>query len=167
MKDILKKAMDLAENEVQDKQIQYLKNIIKNLLQKKVDKEKEKDELEEEIKLIKQDIDDFKAGRLDKIKERHELNPKADKICPLQIIIINDNHRVSYPTQPWKWNYEIVSTNYSYYGNGGLTYGAGATLAIGSAISNSVATICGTTSATYTGGTYSVTSNGARGIINL
>lgn len=159
MKDILKKAMDLAENEVQDKQIQYLKNIIKNLLQKKVDKEKEKDELEEEIKLIKQDIDDFKAGRLDKIKERHELNPKADKICPLQIIIINDNHRTNYPTQPWRWNYEIVNVPYTPT----LTsYGTGVTSA---SYLTATATLCGTTIATYTGGTYSV--NGGSGIVNL
>ena len=79
MKDQIKKAFDLAENEVEEKQIEYLKNIIKSLLQKKKDKEKERDELDEDIKLIKQDIDDFKAGRLDKVKERHEVNERADR----------------------------------------------------------------------------------------
>ena len=46
MKDQIKKAFDLAENEVEEKQIEYLKNIIKSLLQKKKDKEKERDELD-------------------------------------------------------------------------------------------------------------------------
>lgn len=156
MKDLIKKAMDLAENEVQDKQIQHLKNIIKSLLQKKVDKEKEKDELDEEIKLIKQDIDDFKAGRIDKIKERHELNEKADKILPINITIINDNSRINYPTQPWRWNYEII-TNFD-VNNPHYFHSTGG---------NNAIMLCGSTSATYTAGTYSVSNTFGSGIINL
>lgn len=154
MKDQIKKAFDLAENEVEEKQIEYLKNIIKSLLQKKKDKEKKRDELDEDIKLIKQDIDDFNAGRLDKIKERHEVNERADKVAPIQITIINDNSRVNYPTQPWRWNYEL-------YWQHPIYVGAGQTMTLTSASASMV--LCGNTSATYTSGTYSVNNQ----IINL
>lgn len=169
MKDQIKKAFDLAENEVEEKQIEYLKNIIKSLLQKKKDKEKERDELDEDIKLIKQDIDDFKAGRLDKIKERHEVNERADRVAPIQITIINDNSRVTYPTQPWRWNYELcwaspqsalgsISSLSFVNGTGGNTF-----YATGQANALNTMVLCGNTATTYTSGTYQVNGN----IINL
>ena len=112
MNSAIKKATELAENELQENEIQHFKKIIKDLLQKKKDKEKEKTELDEEIKIIKQDIDDFKAGRLDKIKERHDKNPVADRVAPIQITIINDNSRTIYPLQPWRWNYIVNGWDY-------------------------------------------------------
>ena len=112
MNSAIKKATELAENELQENEIQHFKKIIKDLLQKKKDKEKEKTELDEEIKIIKQDIDDFKAGRLDKIKERHDKNPIADRVAPIQITIINDNSRTIYPLQPWRWNYIVNGWDY-------------------------------------------------------
>jgi seryl-tRNA synthetase len=108
MKDEIKKATELAENELQDKRIQNFKKIIKSLLETKVAKEKERSELDEEIKLIKQEIDDFKAGRLDKIKERHDIVKKADEVCPIKVVIIKDEFHVNYPFQPWRWNYQIT-----------------------------------------------------------
>ena len=54
MNSAIKKATELAENELQENEIQHFKKIIKDLLQKKKDKEKEKTELDEEIKIIKQ-----------------------------------------------------------------------------------------------------------------
>lgn len=159
MKELIKKAMDLAENEVQDKEIQNLKNIIKNLLQKKKIYEKEKEDADEKIKLIKQDIDDFKAGRLDKIKERHDLTPKASEISPINVIIINDNKREVYPRQPWLWNYEVVWGHYPTILTGSaMTYGTSG---------GNIATLCGTTSANFTGGTYAVSANGVTSVINL
>lgn len=155
-----KKAYDLAQNEVEEKQIENLKNIIKNLLQKKYDKEKEKDEIEEEIKLIKQDIDDFKSGRLDKIKERHEVNPNANEIAPIRIVIINDHRRIQYPFKPFLWNYEAqwIYPSWSSSNGSGLTVSGGT--------STTYATVTGTSGsnyATFTGGAYEVGNK----IINL
>lgn len=111
MKDQMKKAFDLAENEVEEKQIENLKNIIKNILQKKKDKEKEIEDLQEDVKILKQDIDDFKSGRLDKVKERHELDPKANTVAPIQITIINNERYIRNPVKPWYWDYEVVWYN--------------------------------------------------------
>jgi hypothetical protein len=159
MKDEIKKATQLAENELQEKKIEHLKNIIKSLLQKRKEKEKVKNELEEEIKLIKQDIDDFKSGRLDKVKERHEVNEKADKIFPINITIINDNSRKIYPLHPWRWNYEVVwnyqPTYTSNYTSNSLVDFSGSSSII----------LCGTSTATYTSGTYTL--SGGSNIINL
>lgn len=111
MKDIIDKATRAAEQELEDKEVEHLKNTIKNLLQRKKAKEKERDEIEREISLIKQDIEDFKKGRLDKIQERHEKDPSAAKASPIHITIINDNSRTVYPTQPWRWNYQVTWTS--------------------------------------------------------
>jgi len=170
MKDIIKKAVDLAENEIQEKQIENFKNIIKNLLQKKTDLEKEKDDLEKDIKIIKQDIDDFKAGRLDKIKERHDIDERAEKVAPVHITIINQNN---HPTQPWRWNYDVV---WSPYYNNTLTAGGWTSTTTGTAILTSSSNTaylgtCGTNMtgagnafATFTSGTYELPSGD---IINL
>jgi len=164
------KAFEAAEQELQEKDVQHLKGIIKNLLQSKKDKEKERDEIDAEIKVIKQDIDDFKAGRLDKIKERHDINPEADKSSPINIVIINDNSRRVYPTQPWRWNYEVqwvpawgtstittTSGTNGGGGSGGLMYyaGTGSTNAINTVYCS------GTTAATFTSGTYQLGNNGS------
>lgn len=172
MKENINKAFKAAEQELEDKEVKHLKTIIQNLLQKKKDAEIEKNEIDDEIKLIKQEIEDFKSGRLDRIKERHEKNPQADHVCPIHITIINDNTRVTYPTQPWRWNYQVIWNNYyppitnGSLGNGLiLTGGSGVTNLAYSAQSalQTTASLTGVTSATYTSGTYQVNGN----IINL
>lgn len=151
MKDNIKKAVESAEQEIQEKEIAQLKGIIKNLLEKKVECEKEKREIEKEISVIKQTIDDFKAGRLDKVKELIEKDTVAKEILPFKIIIINQ----PVITQPWNWHYQIQpSTNPFYYTNNpnirSCTY------------SNSTST--GNNYATFTSGTYAL---GDGKIINL
>lgn len=110
------KAFEAAEQELQEKEIENLKNIIKKLLQKEKDLQEEKRETEEKIKTVRADIEDFKKGRLDKIKERHDTDSKANSVAPIQITIINDNSRTIYPTQPWRWNYEVVWNYVPYVG---------------------------------------------------
>lgn len=164
MKDQIKKAFDLAENEVEEKAIENLKKIIKNILETKKKKETERDELDEDIKILKQDIDDFKAGRLDKIKERHDTVEKADKVAPINITIIQDNSRKIYPTQPWKWNYEVY---WGYYPNYSITAGGTNTMYLNTALCANINgfgfSTTGATAANFTSGTYQV----GNGIINL
>jgi len=160
-----KKAFELAQQEVQEKSIENLKNIIKRLLEKLKDKQDKKNDLEEEIKLIKDDIEDFKKGRLDKIKERHDKDDRANDVSPIHITIINDNSRTIYPTQPWRWNYDVIwnyNPNYGGYtttplssnnltylsaSGTGLNYQAQATNAVYCAVS-------GSTAMNFTSGTY-------------
>lgn len=107
MESNIKKAVALAEQEVQEKEVENLKNIIKKLLEKKKGAEEDKRLAEEEIKVIKQTIDDFKAGRLDKVKEMLEKNPRAKEIAPINITIIQNDNYTRYPLKPWYWNYEV------------------------------------------------------------
>ena len=105
MKDNIKKAFESAEQEIQEKEIARLKEIVKNLLRQKNEKEQEKREIEKEISVIKQTLDDFKAGRLDNVKELIEKDSIARDVLPFQIHIINQ------PVfqKPWTWQYEISS----------------------------------------------------------
>lgn len=100
----MKKAFELAQQEVQEKEVSHLKEIVQKLLQQKKDKENEKEELNQEIRAIKKTIDDFKEGRLDKVKELIEKDTTAKRVVPLQITIINNQNR---PSQPWKWIYGV------------------------------------------------------------
>lgn len=134
-----KKAFQDAQQELEGKEVEHLKGVIKTLLENKKKKEKERDEIDDQIRVIKQDIDDFKAGRLDKIKERHEVNTEADRSLPISIRILNDGGFIHYPTQPWRWNYS-------------LTYPTSTIGTFGSAFST--INLSGSTAATFTTGTY-------------
>lgn len=175
MKDNIKKAMDLAEQEVQEKEIAQLKSIIKDLLQKKVDREEDKRELEKEISVIKQTIDDFKAGRLDKVKELIEKDSTAKNVLPFKVVIINQPVYV----QPWNWTYRIepiylqTQTNYSYLPTQTFTSTSASTIGGSNYLTgnngscSSTSYFVGTVASNFTGGAYEV--NGAAGsrIINL
>lgn len=106
MKENIKTAIESAEQEIQEKEIEKLKGIVKDLLIKKANKEGEKREIEKEISVIKQTIDDFKAGRLDKVKELIEKDSVARQILPFQVIIINQ----TIYNQPWRWEYRVEPT---------------------------------------------------------
>lgn len=164
--DNIKKAFRAAEQELEEKDIAHLKGIIKNLLQKKKEKEMEMDEIADGIKIIKQDIEDFKAGRLDKIKERHDLNPNADKNSPISIVIINDNSRTVYPSRPWLWNYQVQWNHGVTYLSSGLhnattTGNTGNNVTTtGSFVSQNtlqnIVNCSGQNAATFTAGTYNL-----------
>lgn len=154
-----KKAFESAQQEIQEKEVGELKRIIKNLLEKKQDKEKEKRELEKDINVIKQTIDDFKAGRLDKVKELIEKDDTARELLPFKIVIVN---QFNY-SQPWKWVYRVEPYQPHYYTT---TIGNTTTF---NTLGNSGVTLCSSTGtgqnfATFTSGTYTTGNNGT---INL
>ena len=160
-----KEAFQSAEQEIEEKSIAQLKQTIKQILQKKKDLENSRDELDEEIKLLKQDIDDFKAGRLDKVKERHECDERAQNIFPLTINII----RQEIVTKPWTWTYQVfpmvVPPSNTLIGSSGNYYTtAGTSVMISSDTTNANAIyLTGNTAQAFTSGIYNL--NG--GIVNL
>jgi len=155
MKDVIKKAFESAEQEVQEKEIGHIKSIIKNLLQKKLDKEKKRDELEDEIRLIKKTIEDFKEGRLDKVKELIDTDPKAKEVVPIIIKIIKDTDYERNPFKPRYWNYEM---EWSVNNCNDLVYRGSLTSNCGT-----VNLVSGGQTATFTSGTYEVNNK----IINI
>lgn len=185
MKENTTKAFELAQQEVQDKEVSKLKEIILKLLEKKKKADNDKRELEKEIKVIKQTIDDFKEGRLDRIKELLEKDSTAKQIIPINITIIQNDIYRQYPLQPWRWYYDVVWQ--PYYGSVTTYAGSNNTLLCqanfqnGSAgianayyTSNAVAgdgnmncssaSLSGQTAQNFTGGTYNLSDGG---IINL
>ncbi len=85
-----KKAAELAEKELkkedEEKQIRLIKEAIKQTLEKIKTKEKERTNLNKEIKTLKQDIDNIRAGRLDLIAERQEKDEEAKRTSVIEVV---------------------------------------------------------------------------------
>lgn len=165
MKDNIKKAVESAEQEIQEKEIEKLKGIVKELLIKKASKEEEKRDIEKEISVIKQTIDDFKAGRLDKVKELIEKDSVARQVLPFQVIIINQ----TIYNQPWRWEYRVepisLSPTASWSPSSGLIAGGSGVMSLTNYTGsyNTGTGLTGNCYATFTSGSYDI---GDR-IINL
>ncbi len=89
-KEKAKKAAELAEKELQkeeeQKQIDLIKKAIKQTLEAVKTKEKERTKLNKEIKTLKQDIDNIRAGRLDLIAERQEKDEEAKRTSVIEVV---------------------------------------------------------------------------------
>jgi len=103
-KDIVKEGFALAEDEGRKKQVEEVKKIVLKTLEKIDEKSKYRKELDEEIRLLKMDIDDLKEGKLDRIVERQEKDEKAKKTS---VVIIIKEKEVIREYNPWYWPYRI------------------------------------------------------------
>jgi len=119
-KEKAKKVAELAEKELkeeeEEKQIRLIKKAIKQTLEAIKAKEKERAKLNKEIKTLKQDIDNIRAGRLDLIAERQEKDEEAKKTSIIEVVKEKEIHHHHYHDrwyEPyriiWKWpEYEIT-----------------------------------------------------------
>lgn len=101
MTEITKEAFKLAEKEIKDEEKMHIKDVVKATLEKLRKKETEKHAVEEEIKILRKDIDDLKEGRIDRIKERQDIDTKAKDVS---VIIIKEKiveKQVPLWYQPW------------------------------------------------------------------
>jgi len=101
----VKEGYQLAEKELKDKQVQEVKKIVLKTLEKLNEKQKEKITLEEEIRLLRMDIDDLKEGRLDRIQERQEKDAKAKQTS---VVIIIKEKEVVREYTPWYQPYRVI-----------------------------------------------------------
>ncbi|MBA7557084.1 hypothetical protein ES705_49818 [subsurface metagenome] len=117
-KDKAKKAAELAEKELKEekeqKQIDLIKKAIKQTLEAIRTKEKERTELNKEIKTLKQDIDNIRAGRLDLIAERQEKDDEAKKTSIIEVIKekeVHHHHHYDRWYEPYRiiWNEPIIN----------------------------------------------------------
>jgi hypothetical protein len=106
-----KKAVELAELELQkeeeQKQIDLIKKAIKQTLETIKQKEKDRDKLNKEIKTLKQDIDNIRAGRLDLIAERQEKDEEAKRTSVIEVIREIHHHHDHYYDR-WYEPYKIT-----------------------------------------------------------
>jgi len=115
-KDKAKKAAELAEKELkqeeEQKQIDLIKKAIKQTLEAIKTKEKERAKLNKEIKTLKQDIDNIRAGRLDLIAERQEKDDEAKKTSIIEVVKeVHHHHHYDRWYEPYKiiWNEPIIN----------------------------------------------------------
>lgn len=111
-KDLVKKAYQVAEQELESKQIEKIKNVVKDTLIKIKDIDEAIDELknnikqrEEEKKILKLDIDDLKEGRLDRIEERQKTDDKCKKISVIIVKKEVHHHHYDWWHQPYTIQY--------------------------------------------------------------
>ncbi len=110
-KEKAKKAAELAEKELQEeeeqKQIDLIKKAIKQTLEAIKNKEKGRCKLNKEIKTLKQDIDNIRAGRLDLIAERQEKDEEAKKTSIIEVIKVKEIHHHHHYDR-WYEPYRII-----------------------------------------------------------
>lgn len=108
--DIVKKGYEQAEQELKEKQISEVKEIVKRTLERLAEVDKDIDKLQERKKYLKLDLEDLKEGRLDRIEERQEKDPKAKNYS---LVIIIKEKVIERITSPWYVPYHVtwVDTN--------------------------------------------------------
>jgi hypothetical protein len=74
---INKKALELAEQELLNQRIEEIKGYMTKTLQGIESKKKEKEKIEEELRVLKLDLEDLRNGKFDKIEERIQKSPIA------------------------------------------------------------------------------------------
>ena len=99
------KAYESAEKELNNEKIVKLKEVIKRILERIDEIDKAIKGLEEEKKILKMDIDDFKTGRLDRIEERQEKDEKAKKASVVKIEQIEKHIHYHYD---WYVPYQVT-----------------------------------------------------------
>lgn len=122
-KEKAKKAAELAEKELKEeeeqKQIDLIKKAIKQTLEAIKQKEEGRTKLNKEIKTLKQDIDNIRAGRLDLIAERQEKDEEAKKTSIIEVVKeVHYHHHYDRWYEPYRIIYkEPYWTTYTDCGN--------------------------------------------------
>jgi len=94
---IAKKAFLAAQEELDKESIEKLKVVVKSTLERIAAIDKQVEELQEEKKILKLDIDDLKEGRLDRIEERQKKDEKAKKVSIIRVIkkeVVHEHHYI-------------------------------------------------------------------------
>ena len=155
-KEIVADAIKEISKEKQEAEIKKIKDIVRTYLEKIQQKKEKEDEVRKERLALEKDLDDLKAGRLDKIEERQGKDPIHDKVTIIEIHRIEKEY---IPYQPWRspWYVEIKPI-----GQWGVPYYATCTGNAGSITLQAQCSSVQTTGAqwqNFVGGNYQVGSN--------
>ena len=75
-----------AKQSFEEKEKEQVKKWVTELLTKREELSKEKEKIEEKIRIIGKELEDLKEGKLDRIKERHEKSNVAGQLSSIRII---------------------------------------------------------------------------------
>ena len=144
-RDTARRAYTEAEKEMREKQITAVKELVLLTLEKLESEKKSRDTATANIRILQKDLEDMKAGRLDRIEERQKKDIKAKAVSVAvidRVIMKEEHHHDHYIIEPQRW-YEPWNVVYC--------AGASATSSPSITLNNSVA-------ADYTGGAYTLSS---------
>lgn len=178
-KDIIKKGFAEAEKQQQEDEVKKVKEIVQKHLEKIAYHNKEAKEHTEKSRLLKKDLDDLKAGRLDRIEERQEKDSAAKEVRIIEVHRIVDRY---IPLRPWlspfniEWSVPYYpyatataittagsSTTNAFYADAGMTLTSAIATSSPTLGEGGSMTLTGTNCSNFAGGTYEVD----RKIINL
>ena len=106
-KQIVNQALTELEKEQQEQKINEVKRIVSSYLEKIAEQKVIVDSEQNKLKLLKKDLDDLKAGRLDKIEDRQKFDPVAKNVS----VIIIRRTETYLPMQPWRSEYDWYYTD--------------------------------------------------------
>ncbi|MHA1226261.1 MAG: hypothetical protein ACTSPV_05910 [Candidatus Hodarchaeales archaeon] len=115
-KSLVKKAFDEASKDIEKEKREKIKKIILETLRKRENLKEKVKRLQEKIKILTKDLEDFKQGRLDLIEERQKVDKLARETSVVKIEAII--HEGDHYEKPWWKPYSVVypsdwSTTYS------------------------------------------------------
>jgi len=143
-KERIKKGYEVAKQELQEEEINRVKEVIKATLRKMEDLKQQKRKLEKQIKILRLDIEDFKSGRLDRIEERQKVDKEAKEVS----VVVIEKEVVKEPCYPWLVPY-VISVKEPYYVPSTIYYSD-------STSDYSSFSVTGTTAKNYTIGSYNI-----------
>lgn len=112
-----KKLADVAFNDIEKQKqqeiIEKIKTIASELMRKIDEKDKQIEQITEERNILKTDLEDLRSGRLDKIQERQDKNPRVKEVSPLIIKVIREDM----PMTPWRGTWNVQWYNGTSYTN--------------------------------------------------
>jgi len=93
------------KREMKQKQISMIKEAVRLTFEKLEEIEKQKNGLQNQIKILKHDLFDLKDGRLDRVLERQSLNEETKLISV--IVVTKAVNGASVNASPWYEDYEF------------------------------------------------------------
>jgi len=99
--------LDKIKEELKQKQINAVKTIVRETFKKIEILEKNKNNLQNQIKILKHDLFDLKDGRLDRILERQTMDPSIRELSVCIVEKISKDNSSS----PWYAPYKVSFLN--------------------------------------------------------
>ena len=158
VKDAVQEAKNDLEKEKQEALKRKVKAIIKATLERIEEEEKQIKAHQENLSILKKDLKDLEAGRLDLIEERQKKDKKAREVS---VVTVKKVEKFVGPTRynayrPWYWPFEITPNNVDLGGfftdlNNAVSFTCGGT-------SNELMTLTGNMCSSFAPGTYEMNS---------
>jgi hypothetical protein len=100
--------LDKIKEDIKQKQINAVKTIVRETFKKIDILEKQKNDVQNKIKILKHDLFDLKDGRLDRILERQTMDAS---IRQLSVLIVDKKDLASNSDSPWYAPYKVTFLN--------------------------------------------------------